>query len=92
VGLALYSVYDLELADILAARLETGPPDLAIAVFDLLDVTDVDDFQSYVPGVAKVWDGPVTGFWVNGRLVETGQARAGRDLAERAIGKQESGL
>jgi hypothetical protein len=90
VGLALYSIYDLELADMLAARLETGPHNLAIAVFDLLDVTDIDDFQSYIPGIARVWDGPVAGFWIDGRLVETGQARDGRDLAERVIGKPES--
>jgi len=70
----LSEVSGLELADMLAARLETRSGDLGIEIFDLLDVTDNEDIQNYLPGIGRVWDGLVSGFRVHGSFAVVGSS------------------
>src|SRR5579872_4119363 len=70
----LSEVSGLELADMLAARLETRSGDLGIEIFDLLDVTDNEDIQNSLPGIGRVWDGPVSGFRVHGSFAVVGSS------------------
>src|SRR5579872_5016061 len=76
----LSEVSGLELADMLAARVETRSGDLGIEIFDLLDVTDNEDIQNYLPGIGRVWDGLVSGFRVHGSFAVVGSSTYGLQL------------
>lgn len=85
IGLASYSSYELELAQEIVDRSDQRPKDILLQLFDVLDVQDMDDFQSYIPGVGNVYQTPVIGVWKNGVLTDKAQGFDARQLARRLI-------
>jgi len=77
---------DFEVAEKIAVKLDTDPSSLAIDVFDAMDPADMDDLQNYIPGIGKVFHTPIVGVWVDGRLMESADGFAGRQLIDKIIG------
>ena len=70
-GVASYSVADLAVLDTLneaASSKEAIWPRLD--VFNVLDCRSIQDFEKYVPGIGKVFQTPVVGYWEEGLLKE----------------------
>jgi hypothetical protein len=81
IGVATYSVPELEMLDNLEAqlsRLRTGHE--IVHLFNVLDCAKAEDFERYVPGIGKVYQTPVLGLWEDGVLKERAQGKAARDL------------
>jgi hypothetical protein len=83
IGLASYSVPEVELAQRLIDRLETGPLPVCVELFNVLDVKDMSDFQNYVPGMGSVYQTPVVGLWSDGLLADAVQGSDARVLIQR---------
>jgi hypothetical protein len=50
-----------------------------ISVFDISAITDLGDFERRLPGIGKVFQTPVVGFWKNGQLTNRLSGAAARD-------------
>jgi hypothetical protein len=89
IGVAFYSVYDLEFLDRVVAcrqggRLEQN--ESAILVFDVLACKAMADFEEIVPSIGPVYQTPVIGVWKHGSLMAKGTGlRAVRSLLSAAI-------
>jgi hypothetical protein len=71
IGVATYSADELGLLDELDRGLEAERRDSAdIAVFDVLDCERMTDFQRYIPGIDGVYDTPVIGVMMDGKLID----------------------
>ncbi len=46
----------------------------------------MEDFEKYVPGIGKVFQTPVVGYWEDGLLKEKAWGKKGRDLLSEALG------
>jgi hypothetical protein len=90
IGVATYSVHDLNLLDLIQSYLTSHSvnggidfaPDsvLSVDVFDVLDCRTPNDFEKYVPGIGPVSQTPVVGLWVDGGLVGSAFGYDGRML------------
>lgn len=84
IGVATYSLEDLKLLDEIAQRLRVHSAPERISVFDISAFTEMGDFERLLPGIGKVFQTPVVGFWRNGHLTERLSGAAARDwLVER---------
>lgn len=70
IAVATWSLYDLELLDLLETKLSRDAVTDNIYVFDTAGSPDIKDFNHYLPGVGKVYHTPVVGSWTNGVLEE----------------------
>jgi hypothetical protein len=84
-GVGSYSMADLALLDNLneAHGQESIWPRLD--VFDVLECRSIQDFEKYVPGIGKVYQTPVVGYWEEGLLKEKAWGKAGRDLLAKVL-------
>jgi hypothetical protein len=81
IGVATYSAPELALLDELDAALHKGREGKArVEVFDVLECTQMDDFQKFIPGINPVYRTPVVGVIADGRLVD--QATGLSDVKE----------
>lgn len=85
VGIAFYSVPDLELLDqlVLACRSKTGSGSESVVIFDVLGCKAMGDFELLIPGIGPVYQTPVVGIWKDGKLVEKGTGAKGRMLLSK---------
>ena len=84
IGVATYSIEDLKLLDEIEQRLRVHSAPERISVFDISAFTEMRDFERLLPGIGKVFQTPVVGFWTNGQLTERLSGAAARDwLVER---------
>jgi hypothetical protein len=84
IGVATYSLEDLKLLDEIEQRLRVRSVPEKISVFDISAFTEMGDFERHLPGIGKVFQTPVVGFWRNGQLTEPLSGAAARDwLVER---------
>lgn len=87
IGVATYSVYDMRLLDVLDEAMRRADSQaLQIDVFDIEPCRSHTDFSQYIPGVGKVFQTPVFGIWVDGRLQETAQGAQARKQILRLCG------
>ncbi|WP_439631500.1 hypothetical protein [Gemmata sp.] len=86
VGVAVWSVYDLTLLDLLedAARHGHGAG-TPIGVFNI-DQLESADLDRLLPGIGFVHHSPVVGHWVGGKLVEKSCGFHARELVARLFG------
>jgi hypothetical protein len=81
IGVAFYSLHDLEFLDQVVAYEQDGRAEQGakvILVFDVLACKAMADFEEIIPGIGPVYQTPVIGVWKDGSLIakETGlQAR-----------------
>ena len=80
VGIATWSVYDLQLLDQLHATLAGGNRLTIIDIFDVDACNSFDDFERYVPDIGRVLRTPVVGVWRNGAKISSAWGAAGRKL------------
>ena len=65
IGVATYSLYDLDLLD----ALDSSPlGDDIVQLFEVSSCSTMDDFEKFIPGTGKVLQTPVLGFWQDGEL------------------------
>ncbi len=84
IGVASYSPSVLDILDALEAKLAVGATqDETIYLFDLSAIPELRDFEDYFPGIGKVYQTPVIGFWKDGVLKEKGWGAAARDWLVR---------
>lgn len=78
---ASYSLLDLQLLD---ALVEEEPQSRRarprIDVFDIEACPTMADFESYVPGIGRVYQTPVAGLWEDGILKQKAWGSSARDL------------
>jgi hypothetical protein len=86
IGVATWSAHDMALLDAVAESVRAGDVDLQVDVFNVADCPSPAAFERYVPGIGEVFHTPVAGLWCDGRLVERGPGKAGRELVERVCG------
>jgi hypothetical protein len=77
VGVAVWSLPDLELLDELDRYAEANPG-VRVYVFDVDRVGG--DFDRFVPGVGEILHPPVVGRWVGGVLTQSGSGHVGRGI------------
>jgi hypothetical protein len=71
IGVATYSIPELELLDNLEDSLGTAVREVSdVQVFDVLDCKTMTDFGRFIPGVSSVFRTPVIGVIIDGRLVD----------------------
>jgi hypothetical protein len=80
IGIAFYSLHDLEFLDQFLARRKTNRSQLAALVFDVLDLKEMADFERIIPGIGTVLQTPVIGVWKDGSLMAKGTGAQGRKL------------
>jgi len=85
-GVASYSLRDLKLLDTLNEGLDNESAWPRLDIFNCLECRSVQDFEHYVPGIGKVLQTPVVGYWEDGILKERAWGKAGRDLLTRILG------
>lgn len=80
-GIASYSEYDMRLLDLLESALDGGAAGetVQVDVFDVLDCTNMTDFEHYIPGIGSVLQTPVVGVWVDGVLQAKGTGAEARE-------------
>ena len=76
VGIATWSLYDLDLLDALDSR---SFGDDTVHVFDMDSCKTMSDFENYIPGIGNVFQPPVVGYWQDGRLLYREQGAAARN-------------
>lgn len=80
-GIALYSLPDLELLDmIVQSSLNGQNKDEHIQVFDVLTCSTMSDFEARIPGIGLVYQTPVVGLWEDGVLIAKASGASARDL------------
>ncbi len=85
-GLDSSSLVDPERLDTLSkalGQIATGP---RVELFDVMDCRPIIGYEEYVPGIGKVFQVPIVGYWQEGKLVEKAWGKAGRDLAAKILG------
>ena len=84
-GVASYSVVDLAVLDTLNEAHGQGSIWPRLDVFNVLECQSMQDLEKYVPGIGKVFQTPVVGYWEEGLLKETASGKAGRDLLAKVL-------
>jgi hypothetical protein len=84
-GVASYSLPDLALLDTLNEAHVQGSIWPRLDVFNVLQCQSIQDFERYVPGIGKVFQTPVVGYWEEGLLKERAWGKAGRDLLAKVL-------
>jgi hypothetical protein len=79
IGVATYSLEDLKLLDEIEEQLRNCSVPENISVFDISAITEMGDFERHLPGIGKVFQTPVVGFWKNGQLTNRLSGAAARD-------------
>jgi hypothetical protein len=80
IGVATWSVFDLNLLDCLQEALSRGSRQTVIDVFDADDCKALDDFEPYIPSIGRVFQSPAVGIWRDGESVLSAWGFAGRQL------------
>jgi len=84
IGVAMYSEPDLRMLDRLADDCISCRAH--VDVFDVSEVTTMEDLECYVPGIGLVCQTPLVGIWHDGKLIERMQGlfawRRLRELVE----------
>jgi hypothetical protein len=80
------SAADPALFDKLNKALGQGSTAPRIDIFDVLECRPIVGFEEYVPGIGKVFQAPVVGYWQDGKLVEKAWGKEGRDLLSKVLG------
>jgi hypothetical protein len=84
IGVATYSVADLQFLDALEAKLAAeGTQYETTYLFNLAAFPEFRDFETYFPGIGKVYQTPVMGFWEDGVLKEKFWGATARDWLVR---------
>src|SRR6185369_475497 len=65
IGVATYSLYDLDLLDALDSQLFG---DDAVELFEVSSCSSHEEFDRFIPGIGKVFQTPLVGFWQDGQL------------------------
>ena len=68
-GVAFYSLTDLQLLDDIVIRSRDTFPEMRIDVFDVLSFKSMGDFENIFSGLRPAMT-PVIGIWKNGNLIE----------------------
>jgi len=76
IGVVTWSLYDLDLLDTLDQS--TFDHD-TVHVFDLDSCATQSDIENYIPGIGKVCQTPVLGYWQDGQQLHREQGAAARD-------------
>ena len=76
IGVAVYSLYDLDLLDVLESN-SLGHD--SVQVFNVNSCATMSDFEQYVPGIGNVFQTPVVGFWQDGQLTHRDTGASARD-------------
>ena len=84
-GVASYSVADLALLDTLNEAHAQGSIWPGVDVFNVHECQSMQDIEKYVPGIGKVFQTPVVGYWEEGLLKEKASGKAGRDLLAKVL-------
>jgi hypothetical protein len=63
-----------------------APGPLRVEVFSVLACKTHQDFEKYIPGIGKVYQTPVVGYWVDGVLREKCWGAPARALVARLLG------
>ena len=81
IGIATYSRPDLELLDQLAMLRQTlrDPDSVVIEAFNVRTLRSMQDFDSYIPGIAPVAQSPVAARWSRGRLIDRAKGAQARE-------------
>lgn len=86
VGVAVWSVYDLTMLDLLEAAVRNGQgAGVPVGVFNV-DQLAAADFERLMPAIGFVHHSPVVGHWVGGQLIEKACGFHGRELVARLFG------
>jgi len=81
VGIAPYSLPDLELLDAIKEALKQKPScEERVQVFDVLTCASMKDFDERIPGIGQVYQTPVVGIWEDGVLVQKASGAKARQL------------
>lgn len=83
IGVATYSLYDLDLLDALDSQLLGND---AVQLFEVSSCSTMDDFEKFIPGIGKVFQTPVIGFWKDGELIYHAQGALARRWARDRYG------
>ena len=84
IAVASYSVSDLEILDALEAKLASNSTrNEIIYLFDLAASPEFSDFEKYLPGIGKVYQTPVIGFWEGGILKEKASGASAKNWLVR---------
>ena len=82
IGIASYSLYDLELLDALKEQVLEMHNE--IYIFDVAAIVDSKDFEEFFPGIGRVFQSPIIGLWKQNELKEKLSGVAARNwLIER---------
>jgi hypothetical protein len=87
VGVAFYSLPDLELLDDLAFDRHVLHSE-TIVVFDVLSCKKMADFERWIPSIGPVYQTPVVGVWQDGLLVDVGVGKKAREILSNRYGLQ----
>lgn len=70
IGIAPYSLADLQLLDAVAESLSKGhAKQERVEVFNILSCADQNDIDQWVPGIGKIYQTPVVGMWNDGQMI-----------------------
>ena len=84
IGVASYSIPDLEMLDAIEAKLSREPAqNERIHLFDVSSFTGMRDFEKYLPGIGKVYQTPAIGIWEDGVLKEKASGTAAKNWLVR---------
>ena len=84
---ASYSLPELRMMDQVIATVGNHFNDSeVIHVFNALDVKRMEDWETYFPGIGKVYQTPVFGHWCDGDLTQTASGGIAYDWIERHFG------
>lgn len=88
IGVAFYSLPDLELLDRIIAARKVRPAQAseAIIIFDVLGCQSMEDFARLIPGITPVYQTPVIGIWRGGHLVHKETGARARELISSHYG------
>ena len=82
IGVAIYSIPELEMLDALAEKLSRETLAEKIYAFNVSTFRDFDDFEKVLPGIGNVYQTPAVGFWNNGVLKVKLSGAAARDYVK----------
>lgn len=85
IGVATWSLYDMELLDVLEAKLQQTTLKEGIWVFDI-DTFDWLQFEKHLPGIGKIFHPPIVGSWNQGVLEERLSGAKAREWLIQRLG------
>ena len=83
IGVETWSGYDMKLLDEVEHAIDK--PDV-VGVFDMQEAQSPDDFDSRIPGLRDVVQGPVVGLWKDGQLIESGSGHSAQNIVFKSCG------